>query len=96
MESKFLYIHAKPKSHKNRIGGWTVCNSRRLLSVYVVDPPVNGRANQAIIALLADYLNVSKSTISLVQGHTSRYKVFKIEPWNATLEEKLLNHQQIV
>lgn len=96
MESKLLYIHAKPKSHKNRIGGWTVYNSHRLLSIYVVDPPENGKANQAIIALLADYLNIPKSTIDLVQGYTSRYKVFKIAPWNTTLEEKLCNHQQTV
>ena len=96
MESKLLYIHAKPKSHKNRIGGWIVYNSRKLLSVYVVDPPENGRANQAIVALLADYLNVPKSTIGLVQGYASRYKIFKIEPWDATLEEKLCNHQQMV
>lgn len=40
--------------------------------------PVNGRANQAIIRLLAGHLGVSFARIVLVSGHSTRQKVFEI------------------
>ena len=48
------------------------------LLVYVREPAVNGKANQAVVGLLADYLGVSKSQVQMVSGKTSRLKHFKI------------------
>ena len=38
-------------------------------------PPVDGKANAALCALLADILDLSKSSVSLHSGQTSRDKV---------------------
>lgn len=87
--SYILYVYAKPKSKKNKIGGWIKQGDQMALQIWIVDPPEGGQANKAIIELLATHLKVAKSTIKLVKGFSSRYKVLKIAPWNSLLEQKL-------
>ena len=41
-------------------------------------PPIDGKANTAIIKLLAKHLKVAQSTISLKSGSTSKNKLFLI------------------
>ena len=41
-------------------------------------PPENGKANDAVIALLAETLGVAKSAISVVSGATDRRKLVEI------------------
>lgn len=49
------------------------------LLVYVREPAVEGKANKAIIELLAKYYAVSKSCVEISSGHTSRYKLVLVE-----------------
>ena len=49
------------------------------LLVYVREPAVDGKANQAVVKLLADYYKVSKSRVRLVSGATSKQKRFSID-----------------
>lgn len=46
--------------------------------VYTKEPPKQGRANIAVGELLAMYFQVSKSSITLVSGATSKLKVFEV------------------
>ncbi|MGB9741848.1 MAG: DUF167 domain-containing protein [bacterium] len=48
------------------------------LTVQVREPPVAGRANAAVAALLAGYFRVPKSSVRLVAGVRSRQKVFEV------------------
>ena len=48
------------------------------LLVYVREPAVDGKANAAVIKLLADYYNVPKSSVSITRGHTSRTKIVHV------------------
>jgi len=48
------------------------------LLVYVREPALEGKANKAVIDLLAEYYNVPKSLIEVVSGHTSKYKVIDV------------------
>lgn len=41
--------------------------------------PINGRANLAIIELIAEYFNIPKTNISIVTGFSSKNKMFEIE-----------------
>ncbi|HSQ41329.1 MAG TPA: DUF167 domain-containing protein [Fibrobacteraceae bacterium] len=41
-------------------------------------PPVDGAANDAVIALLAEYWHKPKSAIQILQGHTSTRKLVEI------------------
>lgn len=47
--------------------------------VSVTADPVNNRANNAIIAVLAEYFSVPQSCVTLHSGQTSKRKVFIIE-----------------
>lgn len=48
------------------------------LHVYVNAPPLEGKANRAVIESLSDYFKVKKSNIILVSGEKSKNKVFEI------------------
>jgi|JI10StandDraft_1071094.scaffolds.fasta_scaffold115305_3 uncharacterized protein (TIGR00251 family) len=40
--------------------------------------PIDGKANQRIIELLSDFMNIPKSKFELVSGQRSKKKIFKI------------------
>lgn len=46
--------------------------------VAVKEPPVQGRANAAIIAALAEHFGVSRSQVTIISGWTSRSKVVEV------------------
>ena len=50
-----------------------------ILHVRVNAPPVEGRANERVIHLLADRLRVAKSAVRVIKGATSRNKVISVD-----------------
>jgi uncharacterized protein (TIGR00251 family) len=48
------------------------------LKVYVRAPPVKGKANEAVIEVLAEFFGVKKSDIRIISGERSREKVVEI------------------
>ena len=48
------------------------------LRVRLTAPPVDGAANEALVRLLADRLDVSRGSVALVSGHTGRNKVVEV------------------
>lgn len=46
--------------------------------VSVTAPPVDGKANEKVIELLADYLGKSKRCFSIVKGVTSKVKIVEV------------------
>jgi uncharacterized protein YggU (UPF0235/DUF167 family) len=69
-----LRVFVKPKSRKDAV----IRNPDGTLTVAVRTAPVEGKANQAVISALAEFLRLPKSAIRLVQGKTGRWKVFEI------------------
>jgi len=49
------------------------------VKVYLTAPAVEGKANEALIELLAEHFNVKKNRISIVKGLKSREKTLEIE-----------------
>ncbi len=47
--------------------------------VWVTESPEGGKANEAVIRLIADYFNIKESDILLVSGASSRQKVLEID-----------------
>ena len=69
-EGVILSVKAQPGARKDEIAGeWA--NS---LKVRVTAPPEKGRANEAIVRLLAEKLGLKKSAIRVISGETSRDK----------------------
>ncbi len=48
------------------------------LKIKISAPPVDGKANQALIEFIAKALGVSKSKVEIVKGHSSKLKTLKI------------------
>jgi len=47
--------------------------------VYVNSPAVDGKANKALIELIADYFKVKKKCVEIVRGEISRIKTIRIK-----------------
>ncbi len=87
-EGIILPVHAQPGARKNGITG---VHAGRL-KVAVTQAPEKGKANQALVKLLAELLGIKRSQITLVAGETSSQKKFLITGVDpATLERKLCN-----
>ena len=56
-----------------------VVSSMDGLIVRVKEPPKEGKANKAVITLLAAFYNVPRSNISIVSGSGARKKVIEIQ-----------------
>ncbi len=50
--------------------------------VYVREKPIQGRANQAIITVLAEYFHCPENEIKLVKGFQERNKIFLIKKYD--------------
>ncbi|MDH3612607.1 MAG: DUF167 domain-containing protein [Gammaproteobacteria bacterium] len=70
-----LQVRVQPRASRNEILGV----SDAQLRVRTTAPPVDGKANKAVIRLLADYLQVPPSRIRLTHGTTHRNKRFIID-----------------
>lgn len=47
--------------------------------VAVKEPPIGGRANEAILKAVARYFKVPPSEVSIISGYTSRQKVIEVK-----------------
>lgn len=65
-----LPIRALPGSKKNEIRG----EQEGALKVSVTAAPEDGKANKAIVELLAQKLRLRKSQLEIIAGHTHRQK----------------------
>ena len=50
-----------------------------ITKVYLTAPPVDGKANEALIEFLSDHFDVPKREIEIIKGLKSRHKIIKIE-----------------
>lgn len=58
------------------------------LKIKVNAPPVEGKANEALVHFLADYFDIPKTTIKIISGEKSRLKTVSI--FTNIAEEKIL------
>lgn len=73
--SESVVVRVKPGSRK---GPLVEVGEDGTLTVYVPERAVDGKANAAVIALLATHLGVPRSRLELVAGATARVKRFRI------------------
>lgn len=70
-----LAIEVVPRSSRDVVVGWI----GEALKVRVTAPPDRGRANEAVVRLMADTLELRPSRIRIATGPKSRRKVLEIE-----------------
>jgi uncharacterized protein (TIGR00251 family) len=58
--------------------------------VRVTEAPEQGRANEAVVRLLADTLAVPRNAVTVVSGHTGRDKIVELDGVGPALAEQRL------
>ncbi|WP_263356504.1 DUF167 domain-containing protein [Acidicapsa ligni] len=74
-----IAVRAQPGAKKTAILGIYGEGESAALKIAVQAPPIEGRANEALIAFLAGTFSVPKSSIQLLSGESSRSKVFLLK-----------------
>lgn len=64
-------------------------DDRVVLAVRVTEAPENGKANAALLKVLAKFLGVPSSSLALVAGHTGRLKTISVKGDPADMESRL-------
>ena len=73
-----LSLKVVPGSSRDEIVGWLGDS----LKVKVKAPPEKGRANEAVVALMAERLGIDASSVAVVSGHGSTGKVVEVDGMN--------------
>jgi uncharacterized protein (TIGR00251 family) len=85
-EGCVLAVYAQPGARRNAIVG----EQNGCLKVAVTAPPDQGRANKALVEVLADGLCLKRSQISLLSGPAQRTKKFLLRGINVQQLQNLL------
>ena len=68
-----MKVRVIPNAKQNR-----VLDAEGQLRAYVTAPPTEGKANKALVELLAGHFKVKKSSVRIVHGEKSREKIIEI------------------
>lgn len=72
--SATLTLHIQPGARKTEVAGL----HGEVLKIRLAAPPVDGKANEALLRFLAERLDLPRSAVTLKSGQTSRHKVVEI------------------
>ena len=89
-----LAVRAQPGAKKTAIIGVYGEGATAQLKIAVQAPPVEGRANSALVAFLAELFGLAKNQIEIVSGELSRSKVFLLHGITLGRAESLLAERQ--
>ena len=67
-------VRVTPRAKQNRVQP----QEDGSLKVYVTAPPEDGRANEAVVGIIAEWLGVKRRDVEIVRGATSRNKIVRV------------------
>ena len=82
-----LVLHIQPSAKKTELVGLY----GDALKIRLAAPPVDGKANAALISFVAERLGLAKSAVSPKSGQTSRRKVLEVTDAPADSAQRLLS-----
>jgi hypothetical protein len=83
-----LTVRVQPRAARNQVFS---AGEPPQITVRLTAPPVEGAANAACRALLADMLGIAPSRVRLVRGETARHKCFRLQSVDASqVRQRLL------
>jgi len=72
--TRTIAIRVKPNSRRNEVEKL----EDGTYLVRVTSPPVEGKANEKVIEVLAEYFGKPKRAVNIVRGNSSRHKIVEI------------------
>lgn len=86
-----LVVRLTPKGGRDAIDGIeAMSDGRPVLKARVRAAPEDGKANAALVELIAKALKLPRSAVTVAAGHTSRVKTIEISGDPASLAERLV------
>jgi uncharacterized protein (TIGR00251 family) len=85
-----LAIRVQPGAKRTVITGIYGEGNRPHLSLAVKAPPVEGRANEVVVAYMSKLLGISRSRISIVHGEHDRFKLLVLRGTTVAAVEAIL------
>ena len=79
-------LRVQPRASRNAIAG-VIGDAVKLA---ITAPPVDGKANQAVVEYLAELFDVAKSNIVIVSGESGRNKLIAVRGLSAEQVRKAL------
>ena len=70
-----ISLRVYPNASRNEMMGFT----DGVLRVKISAPPIKGKANRELITFLSRLLGVSKGSVNIIKGHTTRNKVVAVD-----------------
>lgn len=70
-----ISVKVIPRASKNEVVGWM----EDVLKVRLQAPPVDGKANRALLRVLSETFEIPVSAIHLLRGDTGRNKQLELE-----------------
>jgi uncharacterized protein len=67
-------VKVHPRARKNAITG----TAGDALKLALTAPPVEGKANQAVVEFFADFFQIARASVTIASGASSRNKVVRI------------------
>jgi len=80
-------VRVQPGASKNEIVGV----QQDALKIRISAPPVEGKANKALVQFLAEQLEVRRSQVEILSGHTSRIKTIRVIGEGTTGLKKMMD-----
>jgi uncharacterized protein (TIGR00251 family) len=84
-ESVVLSLHIQPGAKQTGFAG----RHGEAMKIRLAAPPVDGKANAALLKFLADFCAVPKSAVTLVSGQSARAKRVRIDGLGAAQRAQL-------
>ncbi len=83
-----IAVRVIPRAHKNEI---SEVMKDGTIKIKLTSPPIDGKANQALIEFLSELLGIPQSKIEIVSGSTNRNKLIAIVGLDAeTLQKRII------
>ncbi len=82
-------VRVQPRSSRSEVSGL----HGEALKVRLTAAPVDGAANEALVALLAEVLDVPRRAIRIVSGATSRTKLVEVDGVTPAVVERLATRE---
>ena len=73
-DSMRIEIKVFPKSSRNEL-----VEKNGLFKAYITEAPEKGKANKAVMGLVAEKFNVSKNKVTIVRGMKNRNKIVEVD-----------------
>jgi len=74
-EQATILVQVQPNASENKVARF----EDGVWQLRIAAPPIKGKANQELVKFLSDILEVSKSSVAIAKGRTTRRKVVAIE-----------------